>query len=359
MNGKNKGRGGALDETLERLAEPAPGESEADEPVHLTEDEDTGDRFLLYATDAGVQVQLKYEGDDLLMTQPQMADLFGVTRQNVNLHLNNIYSEGELDREATSKDSLQVRQEGTRKVKRAVTLFTLDAIIAVGYRVSTKQGTLFRKWATDKLVRFATKGFVVDAARLSDPNAADHFRELRELIRDIRASEANVYKEVMRICSLCSDYHDLSGRERGLFFSAMQNKLHYAVTGMTGAEIRMARADAAKADIGLTSWTGNRITQNDVLTAKNFLGEAEIRDLNRTTGMLLDYFEQELDLGRLVLMGDAIGKVDTFIRNNERPLLAGTGSVSKVDADTHAKAQYRVWKEEQRRIAHEASAKGD
>lgn len=115
-------------------------------PVHLTEDEDTGDRFLLYATDAGVQVQLKYEGDDLLMTQPQMADLFGVTRQNVNLHLNNIHSEGELDREATSKDSLQVRQEGTRKVKRAVTLFTLDAIIAVGYRVSTKQGTLFRKW---------------------------------------------------------------------------------------------------------------------------------------------------------------------------------------------------------------------
>lgn len=121
----------------------------------------------------------------------------------------------------------------------------------------------------------------------------------------------------------------------------------------------MARADAAKANMGLTNWTGNRITQNDVLTAKNFLCEAEIRDLNRTTGMLLDYFEQELDLGRLMLMGDAIGKVDTFIRNNERPLLAGTGSVSKVDADTHAKAQYRVWKEEQRRIAHEASAKGD
>jgi len=352
---ERKGRGDALDESLGKLATPpAPPEHE---PVRLTEDEDTGDRFLLYATDAGVEVQLRYDGGELTMTQPQMADLFGVTRQNINLHLKNVYEEGELEREATSKDSLQVRQEGTRRVRRAVTAYTLDAIIAVGYRISSRQGTLFRKWATDKLVRFATKGFVVDTARLSDPDAADHFRELRELIRDIRASEANVYKEVMRICSLCSDYADRTGAESGRFFSAVQNKLHYAVTGMTGAEIRMARADAALPAVGLTSWSGTRPTQNDVMTAKNFLGEAEIRDLNRTTGMLLDYFEQELDLGRLVTMADAEAKVDMFIRNNERALLAGAGSVSKAAADAHAKGQYRMYKEEQRRIAQ--AAKGD
>ena len=355
--GGRRGRGEDADEALGRLATPPP-KPEA-EPVRLTEDENTGDRFVLYATDTGVEVQLKYDGDDLLMTQPQMADLFGVTRQNVNLHINNIYDEGELDREATSKDSLQVRREGARRVQRAVTLYTLDAIIAVGYRISSRQGTLFRKWATDKLVRFATKGFVVDAPRLSDPDAADHFRELRELIRDIRASEANVYREVMRICSLCSDYADLPVRERTRFFASVQNKLHYAVTGMTGAEIRMARADAGRPGMGLTAWPGKRPVQADVMTAKNFLGEAEIRDLNRTTGMLLDYFEQELDLGRLVTMGDAQGKVDTFIRNNERPLLSGAGGVSRADADAHAKGQYRLYREEQRRIAQGKGMRGD
>lgn len=329
------------------------------EPVHLTEDEATGDRFLLYATESGVEVQLHYEGNDLLMTQPQMADLFGVTRQNVNLHLNNIYSEGELERGATSKDSLHVRLEGGRKVNRNVTLYNLDAIISVGYRVSTKQGTMFRKWATDKLVQFATKGFVVDVERLKDPEHSDHFRELRELIQEIRASEANVYKEVMRICGLCSDYHSLDGKSKGRFFSTIQNKLHYAVTGMTGAEIRISRADANQDAMGLTNWSGEHPTQKDVLTAKNFLGEAEIRDLNRFTGMLLDYFEQELDLGRLVTIQDAENKVDTFIQNNERVLLRSAGSVSKPAADKHAKSQYQIYKEKQRQIAHDASMKGD
>lgn len=329
------------------------------EPVHLMEDETTGDRFLIYATEAGVEVQLHYEGNDLLMTQPQMAELFGVTRQNVNLHLNNVYSEGELERRATSKESLHVRLEGGRKVNRNVTLYNLDAIISVGYRVSTKQGTMFRKWATDKLVQFAAKGFIVDVERLKDPENSDIFRELRELIQEIRASETNVYKEVMRICALCSDYHSLSGREKGLFFSTVQNKLHYAVTGMTGAEIRISRADANQDSMGLTNWSGDHPTQKDVLTAKNFLGEAEIRDLNRSTGMLLDYFEQELDLGRLVTIQDAENKVDTFIKNNERALLRSAGSVSRPSADKHVKAQYQIYKEKQRQIAHDASMRVD
>lgn len=329
------------------------------EPVHLTEDEETGDRFLLYSTEDGAKVQLQYEGDDLWMTQPQMASLFGVTRQNINLHLNNIYSDGELDKAATCKNSLQVRMEGEREVTRTIPIYNLDAIISVGYRVSSKQGTLIRKWATDKLVQFATKGFVVDVERLKSPENSDHFQELRELIRDIRASEANVYKEVRRICALCSDYHDLTEQEKNAFFATVQNKLHYAVAGMTGAEIRMERADASKSNMGLTAWTGDYPTQKDVFTAKNFLGEPEIRDLNRFTGMLLDYFEQETELRRLVVMADAETKLDTFIRNNERPLLRGKGSVSKQIADRHVKEQYTIFNDARRKLAQESSMSGD
>lgn len=323
------------------------------EPVHLFEDADTGDRFLIYGTEKGMRVELRYEGDTLWMTQSQMADLFGVTRQSVNTHLNNIYEEGELDREATCKENLQVQTEGERSVNRRTLLHNLDAIISVGYRVSSKQGTLIRKWATDKLVQFATKGFVVDVERLKNPDSSDHFAELREIIRDIRASEANVYKEVRAICALCSDYQAIPEQRRIAFFATVQNKLHYAVTGMTGAEIRVERADSTEPNMGLTTWSGDHPTQIDVHTAKNFLGKTEIRDLNRFTSMLLDYFEQETELERLVTMVDAETKLDTFIRNNERLLLRGKGSVSKVAADRHVKAQYTIFNEERRRLRHE------
>jgi hypothetical protein len=176
------------------------------EPVRLIEDAATGDRLLIYGTEKGVKVELKYEGDTLWMTQPQIADLFGVSRQSVNAHLINIYEEGELDREATCKEILQVRDEGGREVSRRTLIHNLDAIIAVGYRVSSKQGTTFRRWATDKLVQFATKGFVIDSDKLKTPAGRDRVAELREIIRDIRSDEANVYRELRQICAMCSDY---------------------------------------------------------------------------------------------------------------------------------------------------------
>ncbi len=354
-----------LNETLEWLSNDdqdrvtKPIEDNKMKPVRLTEDGETGDRFLVYSTQNGVEVQLQYEGNDLWMTQSQIADLYGVTRPNIVMHLTNIYSENELKKKATSKESLLVRNEGNRRVSRSVTLYNLDIIISVGYRVSSKQGTLVRKWATQKLVQFATKGFVVDAEKLKDPENHDHLRELREIIRDIRASETNVHKEVRRICTLCQDYADLNEREKGSFFATLQNKLHYAVTGMTGAEIRKERADYRALNMGLTSWSGDRPTQKDTLTAKNFLGELEIKDLNRFTGMLLDYFEQETELQRLVLMSDAKEKLDQFIRNNERPLLKDLGKISKSDADKHVKVHYEKYKEEQRLIAQEQSMKDD
>lgn len=312
----------------------------AAEPVHLKQDEDTGDRFVIYSTASGIEVQLRYERDALWMTQAQIADLFGVERSVITKHLRNIYDEGELDETATSAKIAQVRSEGVRKVTREIQCYDLNVVISVGYRVSSKQATMFRVWATDKLVQFATKGFVVDVERLKAPGERDHFKELREIIREIRASEANVYRELRQIISLCSDYEALGEQSKNAFFAATQNKLLYAVTGMTAPEIRRARARAAAENMGLTSWKGRYPNKKDIGTAKNYLGDAEIRDLNRFTNMLLDYFEQETDLQRLVLTADAERAVGKFIENNERPLLRGGGSISKAEADRHCETEY-------------------
>ncbi|WP_035266702.1 RhuM family protein [Ahrensia sp. 13_GOM-1096m] len=314
------------------------------EPVRLTEDHTTGDRFLIYSTDKGAQVQLRYEGSGLWMTQAQIANLFGRDISVVSRHISNVLDDGELDIEG----NLQKMQFANST--KPVTLYSLDMVISVGYRVASGQATLFRKWATQKLVQFATKGFVVDAERLKDPDNHDHFKELREIIRDIRASEANVYKEVRAICALCSDYEMYDDKAKNQFFATVQNKLHYAVTSMTGAEIRVNRADHRKPNMGLTTWKGVKPLSSDCNTAKNFLGEAEIRDLNRFTNMLLDYFEQETDLQRLVKMSDAEAALDKFIKNNERPLLNHAGKISKKVADSHVTSEYKIFAENRRKF---------
>lgn len=176
------------------------------EPVVLREDEGTGDRFLIYSSDKGLHLDIRYDGDRLWMTQAQIAELFGVDRSVVTKHIANIYAEGELDAEATGAKFAQVRQEGARRVERQIEHYNLDMVISVGYRVSSAQATLFRRWATDKLVQFAAKGFVIDSIRLKQPENADRIAELREIIRDIRSDEANVYRELRRICALCQDY---------------------------------------------------------------------------------------------------------------------------------------------------------
>ncbi|WP_082434335.1 RhuM family protein [Devosia sp. A16] len=332
-----------------RLAQMASREDNSVEPVHLTEDEDTGDRFLIYSTDSGLKVQLRYEGEGLFMSQAQMADLFGVDVRTVSEHVSNVFREGELEEGATIRKFRIVRTEGTREVAREVNHYNLDVVIAVGYRVSSKQGTMFRKWATDKLVQFATKGFIVDVERLKSPQERDHFRELRELIREIRASEANVYHELKQIISLCSDYAALDDTRKNAFFATVQNKLLYAIAGMTAAELRVERASAAKDNMGLTAWKGRQVRKSDIGIAKNYLGDAEIRDLNRFTNMLLDYFEQETDRRRLVLTSDAEAAVDRFIRNNDRHLLRGAGTVSKREADAHCESEYDKFEDMRRR----------
>jgi hypothetical protein len=304
------------------------------EPVHITEIEGTGHRFLIYSTAKGTQVQLQFDGDSLWMTQSQIAELFGRDVSVVSRHIANVLEEGELNEDGNLQ---KVQIAGSTK---PVSLYSLDMVISVGYRVSSTQATLFRKWATDKVVQFATKGFVVDVERLKSPLERDHFRELRETIREIRASEANVYRELRDIVALSSDYAALDEARKNKFFATVQNKLLYAVTGMTGPEIRVARASAGKDNMGLVSWKGRDIRKSDTQIAKNYLGDAEVRDLNRFTNMLLDYFEQETDLRRLVSMADTENAVDRFIRNNERAALLNAGSISKAQADAHCDAEY-------------------
>ncbi|MGE4304745.1 MAG: RhuM family protein [Novosphingobium sp.] len=317
------------------------------EPVVLQEDESTGDRFLVYSTDKGLHLDIRYEGETLWMTQAQISELFGVTRQGVNSHINNIYDEGELDRESTCKEILQVRFEGEREVSRRTLIHNLDAIIAIGYRVSTKQGTLFRRWATDKLVQFATKGFVVDSVRLKEPENADRLAELREIIRDIRSDEANVYRELRRICAMCQDYDGESDKWRE-FYKNTQAKIVYAVTSMTPAEVIKSRADAAQPDMGLTTWPNDNIRKSDVTVSKNYFGEPEVKELNRLTTILLDIFEDQTELGRLIMMDDARKLLDEQLKFLGRVVLDRGGNVSKADADRHAERQYKIFNDKRK-----------
>jgi hypothetical protein len=323
------------------------------EPVHLVED-DNGSRFLIYGTNKGIHVELRYEGDTLWMTQAQIAELFGVDRSVITKHLANIYEDGELDAGATCAKIAQVRKEGSREVTRQVEHYNLDAIVSVGYRVSSKEGTLFRKWATDTLVQFATKGFVVDAERLKRPDAYDRVAELRDIIRDIRSDEANVYREIKRICAMCQDYDPRSPAWID-FYSHTQAKLMWAVTSNTPSEVIMYRANADHPEMGLRTWQHDEIRKTDTEVAKNYLVEHEIRELNRLTTILLDIFEDQLDIGKLTTMAQAEQLLNQQLKSLNRKVLTHGGVVKTEKAKTHAHAQYQLFAE-RRKLARQAEA---
>jgi hypothetical protein len=302
------------------------------EPIHLVEDAETGDRFLVYGTDKGLRIDIRYEGETLWMTQAQIADLFGRDRSSITKHINNIIEEGELD-EATSVQKLHKSQG------RPAVLYNLDMVISVGYRVSSAQATVFRRWATSVLVQFAKKGFVVDAPRLKQPENVDRVAELREIIRDIRSDEANVYRELRRICAMCQDYDGTTEAARE-FYQRIQAKLVYAVTSNTPSEIVSVRADHNSENMGLQVWPNGNIRKQDVSVSKNYLTEAEMKELNRLTTILLDIFEDQLDMGRLIVMQDAQNLLDQQLKQLGRVVLRGGGSVKASDAKRHAERQY-------------------
>ena len=314
--------------------------------------------LVLYQTEDGqTRIECRFEEGTIWLTQAQMADLFQTTPQNVTLHLKAIFAEGELPEEATCKEYLQVRQEGQRSVSRNLRHYRLEAILAVGYRVRSPRGTLFRQWATARLEEYLRKGFVMDDERLKNPpgpGVPDYFDELLERIRDIRASERRVYLRVREILALAADYAP-EEKETQAVFQVVQNKLHFAATGKTAPELIAGRADAGKPNMGLTSWKGGVVRKGDVTVAKNYLREEEITELNRIVVMFLDFAEDQARRKKQIFLRDWKVRLDEFLRFNERAVLPAAGVVSREDADRKAAAEYEKFSA-RRRAALEAEA---
>jgi hypothetical protein len=343
-------------EAVKRFARTDPKElkaelAEGSGPIPLMEDGATGDHFLVYHGKNGVEVELRVEADTFWATQRQMADAFGVTTQNISLHLQNIFKEGELSESAVCKESLITGTDGKEYQTK---IYDLNALISVGYRVGGKSGTQFRIWATGKLLQYLTRGFVIDSDRLKHPGNQDRIAELRETIRDIRASEANVYAELRRICAMCQDY-DPAAQESREFYSKMQAKLYWAVMSNTPAMVLKERADSDEPDMGLRIWKGVEITQADAIVAKNYLSARELRELNRLTTILLDIFEDQLDIGKLTLMSEAERLLETQLKNLNRTVLRHGGRVSHTDAEAHAKREYKIFDDRRRALRAEES----
>ena len=301
--------------------------------------EGRGEIVLYQAEDGTVKVECRFEDETIWMTQQLMAELFQTTQQNISQHVLNIYAEGELQPEATHKKSLSVRQEGRRQVRRELDFYNLDMIISVGYRVKSLLATRFRIWATQRLREYMLKGFVMDDERLKNPptpelGVPDYFDEMLERIRDIRASERRMYLRVREIFAMAADYEP-SAKETTLFFQAIQNKLHFASTGKTAAELIAERADHRQPNMGLMAWKRDEVGKADVTIAKNYLTEDEIDELNRIVVMWLDFAEDQARRRKQVFMRDWEERLDGFLRFNDRDTLPGAGKVSKADADAH------------------------
>ena len=318
-------------------------------------------QFLIYRSEDGrIKLDVRFEGETVWLTQPMMAELFGTTIPNVSMHLSNIFEEGELLSEATVKKFLTVRQEGARQVSRSLEYYNLDAIISVGYRVKSRIATQFRIWATQRLREYLVKGFTMDDERLKNPPGkghVDYFDELLERIRDIRASEGRVYLRVGEILALAADY-DPSDAETQVFFQTIQNKLHFAATGLTAPELILERADASQPNMGLTTWHGGVVRKGDVTVVKNYLREEEITELNLLVVMFLDFAEDQARRQKQIFLQNWVTRLHNFLNLNEREILPDAGKVSREEADRQAEEQYEAFAA-RRRAALEAQGEQD
>ena len=310
--------------------------------------------IVIYQNDAEkIRVQTVLHDETLWMQQAMMAELFGVKPQAITRHLGNIYADGELDEAATCSILEQVREEGDRVVARKMRFYNLDAVIAVGYRVNSKRATSFRIWATQILREYIVKGFAMDDERLKNPEyflGKDYFDEMLERIRDIRSSERRFYQKITDIYSQCSVDYNQNAEITHRFFATVQDKLHWATSQQTAAEIISSRADHTKPNMGLTTWKHapeGRIYQADVTIAKNYLGKEEMDKLNRLVSMYLDYAENQAKKGIPMTMADWVKRLDAFLQFNEEELLQDPqGKVSKAVADAFAIKEYQLYRTE-------------
>lgn len=292
-----------------------------------------GEFVLFRSEDGQTHVECRFESDTLWLSQAEIANFYQVTPQAITQHVKAIYEEGELVQNSTCKSFLQVRQEGNRQVNRNTLHYNLSMILAIGYRVRSVRGTQFRQWATQTLEQYLIKGFVMDDERLKNPPIGqsvvpDYFDEMLERIRDIRASERRVYLRVKEIFTMAADYEP-SNKETTRFFQTIQNKLHFACTGMTAAELINSRADASQPDMGLTSYKSDEVRKTDVTIAKNYLRENELKELNRIVNMWLDFAEDQALRRKQVFLQDWDTKLDQFLSFNDRDVLQGAGGISK------------------------------
>jgi hypothetical protein len=311
--------------------------------------------LILYTTDDGKsRIQLRADEHTVWLSQLEMADLFATTKQNISLHLQNIFEDRELDPASTVKESLTVQIEGGREVQRPLTLYNLDAILAVGYRVRSPRGVQFRRWASTVLKEYLLKGFAMDDERLKNPDGRpDHFDEMLARIRDIRASEKRFYQKVRDLFALSTDY-DKTDHATQQFFATVQNVLLFAVTKNTAAELVTARANPNDPNFGLLAWQGDTVRKTDILVAKNYLTEDEIDTLNRLVVIFLETAELRAKNRKETRMDFWKSNIDQIITSNGYPLLRGPGGISHEQMEESTKALYLEFDE--RREKQEALA---
>jgi len=299
---------------------------------------------LVYQAEGGqVKVDVRLEDETVWLTQHMMADLFQTTKQNISLHVQNIFEEGELPPGATVKEYLTVRREGSRQVQRALEYYNLDMIISVGYRVKSAIATRFRIWATQRLKEYIVKGFTMDDKRLKEAGNSRYFEELLARIRDIRSSEKVFWRKVLDIFSTSIDY-DPASEQSSLFFQQVQNQMHWAAHGHTAAEVIYARADAGQRNMGITNYPGSRLLKRDVEVAKNYLSEDELNILNRIVTAYLEVAELQA-LNRIPMtMRDWIDRLHQFLTMTGRELLDHAGKISHDEAFQKAHAEYEKFR---------------
>ena len=305
---------------------------------------DKQNHLVIYQDDNGlVKVNVRFADEDVWLTQVQLAEIYDTTQQNIAQHIQNIYADNELSDEATHKKYLLVRREGNRNVQRNIDHYSLDMIIALGYRVQSQVATRFRRWATERLHEYIQKGFAMDDERLKQ-GGNRYFRELLQRIRDIRASERNFYQQVTDIYATSVDYDPRTDLTRQ-FFATVQNKLHYAVHEHTAAELIYERVDSEKPFVGMTNFRGNYVTKDDVKIAKNYLTERELQRLTLLVSQFLDFAEFQALEERPMRMADWIAALDNQIIALQRKLLEGKGSVSHQDAIAKAEQEFHIYRQ--------------
>lgn len=306
--------------------------------------------IIIYQNEDGdIKIDVRLEDESVWINRQQMAALFDRDVKTIGKHINNVFDEGELDKNSTVAKFATVQNEGGREVERHIEYYNLDVIISVGYRVKSVQGTQFRIWATKRIHEYIVKGFTMDDDRLKQEGARSrYFEELLQRIRDIRSSERNFYQKVTDIYATSIDYKsDTETTKR--FFATVQNKMHYAVHGYTAAELIHKRADANQPFLGLTNFKGNYITQRDIGIAKNYLSEDELKQLNLIVSLYLDFAELQATNGRLMKMQDWINKLDDFLKISEKKILKNAGEISHEQALDKAKSEYEKYRKEEDR----------